>query len=224
MRNDLGSLEMTVRTEFLFGREYTDLHSRRYDRFSFPSFPALMDFRVRRSCVYGFGNMMTMHTQTPFGMEMLTCAFTPYEGGDVPFFLIDIVLSKGKQTVFTEYYDCTVSKKPHPLLSEVYDKYRDIPPYDERPAWYVGERAEYSLIKAVPEGEDISGIITDSVRAYRDEALSAGKDRRNLKGLCAFRSRMTEEGNPSLPVLRLVFGRDGAKRFFNRCVMPMRAK
>lgn len=64
-------------------------------------------------------------------------------------------------------------------------------------------------------------MVLASVRAYSKEIEQAGTDPSNRKGLEAFRERMINEGNPSSTTLEKVFGKDGARDFFVKCVMPM---
>ena len=193
-----------------------------YSRFAFPRLIKLMRFEVRRFRVHGFGHMMTMHTRTLFGMELLTMSFMPFEGNSVPYLLIDIMKAGKKRLIYTEYYDCTAEKQAQPLLEAVCEKYRHVRDYAEKPAWYVGERTGYSLIKSLGEdcGVTISKIAADSIRAYKQAAFAAEKSSANLAGLPAFRERMIAEGNPSSGVLKMVFGEKGAADFFKKCVMP----
>ena len=197
----------------------------KYRSFSYPKFIPMMKFNVKQYKIGGFGGLMTMLTDTPFGMQLLTCSFMPYEGNKVPFLLIAIMIMNGKKIVFAEYYDCTAEKTPQPLLVQVHEKYKSLPQYKEKPAWYISERTEYSLIKSLDKDAErhlLSGFIADSVRAYKKSALDAGKDIGELEGLISFRERMIKEGNPSSAVLKKVFGETGAAEFFKTCVMPLR--
>ena len=207
---------------FTDGTNAEKLPVNRYSRFSYPKLIPFMKFEMQQYRVPGFGKMMTLITDTPFGMQLLTCSFMPYEGGDVPYLLIDIMTVGKKRTIFVEYYDCTAEKRAQPKLAAVHGKYAHLSEYNEKPAWYVGERADYSLIKSLSSDEDISlaKIAADSVRAYRKAALSAERHTENLDGLLKFRRRMINEGNPSSAVLKKVFGEKGAEKFFVTCVMP----
>lgn len=196
----------------------------KYRSFSYPKFIPMMKFEVRQYKIEGFGGLMTMLTDSPFGMQLLTCSFMPYEGNKVPFLLIDIMIMNGKKIAFAEYYDCTAEKAPQPLLMKVYEKYKNLPQYNEKPAWYIGERTEYSLIKSLGASGDrhlLSRFVADSVRAYKSSAMAAEKDINELEGLISFRESMINEGNPSSAVLRKVFGEKGAEEFFKCCVMPL---
>ena len=207
---------------FTSGTDCEKVELGEYGDFSYPKMIKLMKFEVRQHRVNGFGKLMTMLTDTPFGMQLLTCSFMPFEGNSVPYLLIDIMIMKKKKTVFVEYYDCTNEKREQPFMREVFEKYSDVPDYDEKPAWYVGERTGYSLIKALAPDSDrlaLARIAGDSVRAYKKSALSAPKEE-DIAGLLNFRRRMIEEGNPSSAVLKKVFGEKGYVDFFNTCVMP----
>ncbi len=197
-----------------------------YSRFSYPKTIKLMDFDVRRYRVQGFGNVMTMLTGTPFGMELLTCSFMPNEGKTVPFLLTDIMTVGKKRTIFVEYYDCTAGKPAQPVLERIHRRYDFLADYAEKPAWYISERTPYSLIKSLRPGDDasLSEIAAKSIRAYSAAAFSAPEDAGNIDGLAKFRGRMINEGNPSSAVLKKVFGEAGAERFFRICVMPLRGE
>lgn len=219
---DLVRLRKELTVSFLDDPASPPLPRDGYSSFSYPKFPKLMRFDVERYRVPGFGHLMTMYTKGPFGMELLTCSFLPGEGKAVPYLLIDMMGVGKKRTVFVEYYDCTAQPGEHPGLRDVFDRYRGLPDYQEKPAWYIGERTPYSLIKGgTAEQEDrLVKMVLDSVAAYRSAAMAAPADARNLPGLLAFRDRMVTEGNPSSAVLEKVFGKEGARDFFTTCVMP----
>ena len=207
---------------FLKGAEYEKVTEKRYRSFSYPKLVKMMRFKTRLYVVPGFGHVFSMRTKGPFGMELLTLSFTPGEGKEVPFLLIDIMSVGRKRTVFVEYYDRTASGARCAALEEVKKRYDHLTDYHEKPHWYVGERASYSLIKggtAKDEGQ-LEAMVRDSVKAYRKECHAANSDPANLPGLNEFRRRMIEEGNPSSSVLEKVFGKEGAREFFVECVMP----
>ncbi len=208
---------------FTSGLECREATAEKYRSFSYPRHIRLMHFDVQKQRIDGFGSLMTMLTDTVFGMQLLTCSFMPFEGAGVPYLLIDVMVMKNKRTVFVEYYDCTQANAAQPLLEKVCEKYCLVNDYDEKDAWYVSERTGYSLIKSLdPRGNrhELSRLIADSVRAYKRSALGAEKCSENLRGLLRFRERMMNEGNPSSAVLEKVFGKEGAREFFKSCVMP----
>ncbi|MBR1432286.1 hypothetical protein [Ruminococcus sp.] len=163
-----------------------------------------------------------MRTKGPFGMRLLTMSFMPFEGNSVPYLLTDIMEVGKKRLIFVEYYDCTAERSEQPLLKRVCEKYSGVPDYEEKPAWYIGERTGYSMIKSLEADSKVSlsEIAADSIRAYKKSAFSAGKSGENLAGLMKFRERMINEGNPSSDILKKVFGEKGAADFFKKCVMP----
>ncbi|MBR4795502.1 MAG: hypothetical protein IK050_03580, partial [Lachnospiraceae bacterium] len=108
-------------------------------------------------------------------------------------------------------------------LTEVANRFANLTEYTEKPKWYVGERTPYSLIKCGDKSDELKllDMIVNSVEEYRKEADNAGINEANIEGLKKFRYRMINEGNPSSSVLEKVFGKEGAKKFFTTCVMPV---
>lgn len=217
----LVELEKELLGRFLKGTEYEEVTEARYRSFSYPRLVKIMRFRTRLYAVSGFGHVFSMRTKGPFGMELLTLSFTPGEGKEVPYLLIDMMTVGKKRTVFVEYYDRTAKGTDPKWSKEVKEKYDFLTDYHEKPHWYVGERTPYSLIKGGTSEDDgeFTAMVRDSVKAYKKECDGASKDPANLPGLKAFRRRMIEEGNPSSSVLEKVFGKEGAKAFFVNCVM-----
>ncbi len=187
---------------------------------SFPSLIKLMKFRVDRYSLEGFGKLMTMHTTTRMGMELLTMSFMPSSGLTVPYLLIDAMSMKNKSCVFVEYYGCGNDGLENNALEELYETYRLLPDYSEKPNWYVSERESYSLIKTGEESQLMS-MATDSVKAYLSMIPGAHEDEGYKKQLAAFRQRMIDEGNPSSSTLHLLLGKIGAERFMKQAVMPI---
>lgn len=197
-----------------------------YSAAKYPKLLPVMSFVNDRYLLPGFGHMMIMHTTSKIGMELLTVAMMPFAGGNVPFMLADIVKNKEKRNVLVEYYDCTKARNEQPLLKETAAKYAGLADYHEKPAWYVAERAPYSLIKEGTEKDDeqLCECILENFRAYRSSALAAAADEANLEGLKVFRERMIHEGNPATEILNKVLGKEGAVTFFKKCVMPVNDK
>lgn len=243
---DLEAIRKEMTSAFLGDREYVKAAKDGYSDFSYPKLIKFMKFHTERYRVPGFGHFMTMQTHTAFGMELMTASFMPGEGVSVPYCLIDIMTMGKKRTVFVEYYDCRAKKggtSPNgnsgqnelagsnepfsaaelPGLDEVAALFSNLQDYEEKPKWYVSERAPYSLIKCGDVGneKELEDMILSSVRAYSAAADEAGSDPANIAGLEAFRGRMINEGNPSSSVLEKVFGAEGAKDFFKSCVMQL---
>ena len=197
------------------------------DEFSSAKYPKLlpvMSCTVDRYRLEGFGHMMAMHGSAKLGFEILTVAMMPYEGNAVPIMLMDVVVSKKKCTLFTEYYDCTKNGTEQPLLAETAKKYADLDQYDEKPAWYVPERTSYSLIKESTDETRVKECILESFRSYLAGMKTAEKDPANLEKLAVFRERMIKEGNPATDTMNKVLGKEGAETFFRKCVMPLNSK
>ena len=196
----------------------------RYSRMRYPKWPVLMRFDIDRYQAEGFGHLMLMKTRAMGGMmNLVTASFTPNEGAEAPYLLIDMMKMGKKRTVFVEYYDCTGKKLTIPELDAVAAEYQDVPEYAEKPAWYIAERMPCSLIKGTADGseERLLAMVKDSLTAYVAYCKTAPKDPENLEGLRAFQSRMVTEGNPSSGTMEKVLGKDGAERFFRTVVMPV---
>ena len=223
---NLSEIRTEITNAFTGAFESVRIPDDEYTDFSYPRFIKLMKFNTERYEIKGFGHFMTMHTKTRMGMELLTAAFTPGEGTNVPFLLTDMMTLGKKRTVFVEYYDCRSEKGREAsmeLLEKTAEKFSALPNYQEKDKWYVKERAPYSLIKCGTAADDgkLSDMVISSVSAYLNEAKAASQDSENIKGLLAFRERMVKEGNPSSSVLEKVFGKAGAENFFKKCVMRM---
>lgn len=196
-----------------------------YASMTYPKFPPLMRFRVRRYAVDGFGNVSVMYTRAMGLMQLATLVFTPNLGGSVPLLLADVMAMGKKRAAFVEYYDLTKDGARVPLLEEAAAPYRGLPEYPEKPAWYVGERAPYSLIKGGSDDDALCRMLRDAFAAYgKTVAACTERSDANLAGLSAFIDRMATDGNPSDATMTRVLGADGAKRFYTQVVMPQTYK
>lgn len=222
---NLSVVRTKIEDVFLKDRIFTAFPEDEYSDFFYPKLIKLMRFNTKRFLVDGFGHLMTMHTKTVFGMELLTASFMPSKCPGMPYLLIDIMTVGKKRTVFVEYYDCSKTHPATPLLSEIKEKYDFFDDYEEKGHWYVHERASYSLVKSgtCRDDNELICMIVDSVDAYKKEisVRSSDQNSESLEGLKAFRDRMITEGNPSSAVLEKVFGKAGAENFFKKCVMPL---
>ena len=192
-----------------------------YTHMKYPKFLPLMRFDVDRYHVEGFGDVMSMHTTTKMGMELLTLSFMPGEGVLIPYLLIDAMSMKKKRCVFVEYYGCGREELHDEKLKEVYEPFKDLPEYEEKENWYIRERRPYSLIKSGSE-EELLEMTKRSVEAYLLEAKEAPVDQTYREDLKTFRERMIIEGNPSSKTLEMLLKKDGAVCFMKEVVMPVR--
>lgn len=219
---DISILRENITNIFLENKHYEEIPKDNYSDFSYPGWLLkLMKFKTQRYKIKGFGHFMSMETKSFFGMQLLTISFMPGEGVSIPYFLIDIMIMGKKRIAFLEYYDCTDGHPDMKNLEEFSQMYKDLPNYNEKPNWYISERTKYSLIKNELDDETLKNMVLDSVKAYNKELIGASIDEKNLKGLSSFRERMINEGNPSSSILERVFGKEGARDFFIKCVMPM---
>lgn len=198
-----------------------NLPADQYTRMQYPKFLPLMVFTVDQYRIKGFGHVMLMHTTTKMGMELLTMSLMPGEGMTLPYLLIDAMSMKKKRCVFVEYYGCGYEPLTENGLPEVHEKYRSLPEYPEKPNWYIHERQPYSLIKT-GTAEEMCKMTADSLSAYLGLTKKANADPAYLANLKAFRQRMITEGNPSSKTLEMLLKKDGAVRFMEEVVMPVR--
>ena len=192
----------------------------RYSHMKYLSFLPLMHFYVDQYELEGYGHVMSMHTTTKMGMELLTLSFMPGSGKNLPYLLMDSMTMKSKRCVFVEYYGCGNSELTDKALREVFDKYKELPDYDEKPGWYISEREPYSLIKTGTE-EELTAMAEASLKAYLSSIESAVVDHGYTRQLDAFRTRMIEDGNPSSKTLEMLLKKDGAVKFMKEVVMPL---
>ncbi|MBQ8994712.1 MAG: hypothetical protein IJ091_02745 [Oscillospiraceae bacterium] len=181
----------------------------------------IMRFDVERYDLEGYGTVMSMHTTTKMGMELLTLSFMPGEGLAVPYLLMDSMSMKSKKCVFVEYYGCGNDHLEEKKLREVWEQYRELPDYAEKPGWYIAEREPYSLIKSGTE-EQLCDMAADSLKAYLLAVESATRDPEYPPQLKKFRERMIRDGNPSSKTLKMLLKKEGADRFMREVVMPLK--
>jgi len=194
-----------------------------YASMRWPRLIPMMRFSVHAWSAEGYGNVFAMSTDAMHGMMRLgTLVCTPNERSGLPVLLIDMMSMRQKQAAFVEYYDCNESPSPQPELQAAHDRYASIPDYAEKPAWYIRERAPYSLIKGGSSAADLQKMLAAEADAYacrclQEKAPISAADRQGLK---KFTDRMVREGNPSSAVLARVLGKREAERFFRMMVMP----
>ena len=181
----------------------------------------MMRFHLEQYQVEGLGNLCVLKTRAMLGlMNLTTVVLTPSSGKNVPFLLIDTMDMGKKHLCYVEYYDCTAAGADKDLLLAASAPYADVPDYAEKPAWYVQERMEGSLIKTGDRAR-LDRMATDALKAYAQQALAASVKAENREGLKAFQRRMIEEGNPSTAALTKTLGKEGAEAFFRTAVMPI---
>lgn len=197
-----------------------------YASMKYPKLLPMMRFCVHQYAVEGFGNLMTMDTKAMGGlMKLSTIVLTPNSGKQVPFLLIDTMEMKKKRLAYVEYYDCT--KEGAPAGADVLEQpqeFAHIPDYAEKAAWYVERRTPYSLIKGGEHAsaQDLQKMVVTCVKRYFKSAKTAKADPQNLVGLKTFQQEMCTLGNPSTDTLTKVLGSDGARRFFETVIMPVK--
>lgn len=195
-----------------------------YAAMKYPRLVPVMCLTSRQYALEGFGNLFTMDTSAMGGlMKLTTLVFTPSSGVKVPFLLIDTMEMRKKRLAYVEYYDCTAKGATLPESEGQRAEFATLPDYAEKPAWYVGRRTPYSLIKG-GEGAD-AGALESMVRTclgrYLRAAGGAEHDPASLEGLRALQRDMLTLGNPSSATLEKVLGKEGAKVMFRTAIMPV---
>ena len=181
----------------------------------------MMRFRLEQYAIEGLGNLCVLRTKAMLGlMDLVTVVVTPNTGKNVPFLLIDTMDMGKKHLCYVEYYDCTADGADRDLLLAAGAPYGDAADYTEKPAWYVSERMEGSLIKTGDKAR-LAQMALDALKAYARQAAAAPVKPENLAGLKAFQERMVREGNPSTAALTRTLGKEGAEAFFRTVVMPV---
>jgi hypothetical protein len=206
-----------------------------YAHMRWPRLLPLLRFGVRCFAAPSFGNITVMRTRSLLGlMKLSTTVFIPNRGVGAPLLLTDVMTFGGKSAVFAEFYDLTAGgvctdERDAAELYEISKKYRTLPDYPEKPAWYVQERAPYSLIKGGKDRAALAEMLGETVRVYSHycagraaQPPQADAARENLKGIAAFAGRMVILGNPSRSILEKTLGARGAENFFRNIVMPVR--
>ena len=192
------------------------------EAFRWPRLLPLMRFSARQYAAPGYGNLFCLDTRALGGrMQLATLVCTPNAGTPVPLLLADVMVLGKKRAVFIEYYDCTAAGAQMPALVQTAEACADVPDYAEKPAWYVGERTAYSLIKGGTDDVRLARMLGDSVAAYAAEcARHTVPDAANGKKLAAFIDRMVRDGNPASGTLARALGKAQAEAFFRARVMP----
>lgn len=173
--------------------------------------------------VNDFGYIMIMKTRMSKLMSLVTISFTPKEGKNVPFLLIDTMSMGKKRLAYVEFYN-TSTRDDFPLLSSLNEKYVNIVDYKEKDAWYVNERMACSLIK---EGSsknefDLKMMIIDALNRYKEVIDNASNDAESITNLKKFQEKMITLGNPSSSTLNKILGKEEAINFFKNIIMPIK--
>jgi hypothetical protein len=214
---------MTDEITALFGgkMELKECDTKKYGYMRWPKLLPIMRFEVKQYAAPYFGNVFSMATAALGGkMQLATFVCTPNLGADVPLMLIDVMAMGTKHAAFIEYYDCTELGVPAHELRKTAEQFASLEDYPEKPAWYVGRRAPYSLIKGGVDGGALADMLTSSVKAYACECCACHSHDANRTGLSEFIERMVRDGNPSSGALERALGKQGAEVFFRSIVMP----
>lgn len=225
----MGESEMDVLLQGLLesvksGMAWQEQNLQNHAAMHWPKLLPLMHMHCSSITSQEYGSVFAMSTHVNGGMmDLATIVCTPFVGSDIPVLLIDIMKMKQKQAVFVEYYDCTEHGAEVPLLQKVKTDYNSLLEYDEKPAWYIQERMNCSLIKGGSDWNRLKEMALASMKAYQKEiAAHPLKENAavNQQKLSHFIDRMVKEGNPSEKVMNRVLGNQEAEHFFRTVIMP----
>lgn len=194
-----------------------------YSFLKYPSFIPLLKMNVNLYEVNDFGYIMIMKTRMTKLMSLVTISFTPKEGKNVPFLLVDTMSMGKKRLAYVEFYN-TSTRDDFPSLSSLSEKYVNILDHKEKDAWYVNKRMEGSLIK---EGSskneyDLKMMIIDALNRYKEVIDNASIDVESIANLKKFQEKMISLGNPSSSTLNKILGKEEAINFFENIIMPIK--
>lgn len=215
------AIEVIKRIESL---QVSDITKEKYASMKYPRWLPLMRFTTKAFRMKDFGSIMMMQTIAMGGkMNLLTISFMPFTGKAVPYLLIDCMSMRQKSIAYVEYYDCTGISFHSDRILEIKEKYARVPDYNEKEAWYVGERMNGSLIKGgeSADEDELLSMVLESIDSYLELIDGAAIDSACLLGLLKFRRKMIDNGNPSTGTMTKVLGKKGADVFFKEYVMPI---
>lgn len=194
-----------------------------YSFLKYPSFIPLLKMNVDLYSVNDFGYIMIMKTRMSKLMSLVTISFTPKEGKNVPFLLIDTMSMGKKRLAYVEFYN-TSTKDSFSSLEELNEKYKSILDHKEKDAWYVNERMSGSLIKeGTSKNEfDLKMMIIDALNRYKEVINNASIDLESITNLKKFQEKMITLGNPSSSTLNKILGNEEAINFFKNIIMPIK--
>ncbi len=200
-----------------------DIDIGEYRLLKYPKFLPMMKMHVKQYKVDHFGYIMMMKTSMLHMMNLTTISFTPSEGINVPYLLIDTMSMGKKRLAYVEFYN-TSTKDDFDNLFSLSEKYKNISDYDEKKNWYVSERMKGSLIKCgTKENEnELKDMIQNALEEYRKAINCASKDEKSIENLKEFQNKMITLGNPSSNTLNKVLGKEKAVQFFKDIIMPIK--
>ncbi len=200
-----------------------ELDIKEYQYLKYPSFIPMMKMRIKQYRVDNFGYIMIMKTSMLNLMSLTTISFTPSNGLNVPYLLIDTMSMGKKRLAYVEFYNTSTLDNFDNLYS-LEDKYKIITNHQEKEAWYLKERMKGSLIKEGTKEDEskLKEMIIDALNEYKKVITLASKDINSINNLTKFQEKMITLGNPSSNTLNKVLGETKAKEFFKNIIMPIK--
>ncbi len=200
-----------------------DIDIGKYRLLKYPKLLSMMKMHVKLYKADHFGYIMMMKSSMLHLMSLTTISFTPSEGLNVPYLLIDTISMGKKRLAYVEFYN-TSTKDDFDNLFSLSEKYKCVSDYDEKKDWYVSERMKGSLIKCgTKENEkELKDMILDALQEYKKTIDCATRDEKSIEKLKVFQNKMISLGNPSSNTLNKVLGKGNAVQFFKDIIMPIK--
>ena len=164
----------------------------------------------------GCGSLCLMEMKAAAGlMRMETGVFSPISV-DGPVLSFDYIKAVGKETFFTELYDCTFAHPAFGELEEVRKRYESIPDCDPGEHWYDAMRLPVSVFKQGHKltdqmsmlFKDYSGIY---FRLLEGCAPCDPDEKKKLNG--EFVNGLFSNGGPAVDTFRKIMGDEKTETF-----------
>lgn len=178
-----------------------------------------MKFTTRVFDAAGAGRLCLMEMSAAAGlMRMDTGVFSPTEL-DGPVFSFDYIKAAGKETLFLELYDTTLSHPQFKELETVKERYAHIPAHDPGKHWYDSMRLAVSDFK---KGRKIRKEVFPMMRDYSETYFRILQecdpcDPEEKKACNArFADGLLSNGGPAVDTFRKMMGDERTETFLRK--------
>lgn len=193
---------------------------RRQDIGSFASMKGRgTQFRTRVYDAEGAGRLCLMKMRAFAGiMRMETGVFSPTDL-DGPIFSFDYIRVVGKETLFLEFYDTTLTHPGFEKLGEIKGRYAYIPEYDPGEHWYDSLRLPVSDFKRGRKiRRDLRQMVQDYSEMYFNLLAECAPCDAGEKKKCnaAFVDGLLNNGGPAVDSFEKMMGRGRTEDFLRQ--------